>query len=58
MKVYGSRHPMSKRTGDIGMAKRDKQAECTSLGGREMELRSGTWILAVLETRLCMGLVR
>jgi len=41
VKVYGSRHPMSKRTGDTGGWRRsekgDKQVGCTSLGGREME---------------------
>jgi hypothetical protein len=61
VKVYGSRQPMSKRTGDIGMArsaKRDKQGQCTSLGGRVTESRSGTWNLAVLGTRRCMRFVR
>jgi len=40
VKVYGSWHPMSKRTGNIGVAKSkkgEKQVEWTSLGGREME---------------------
>jgi len=61
MTVYGSRHPMSKRTGDIGgrrSEKGEKQVECTSPGDREMEPRSGTWILAVLGSRRCMGFVR
>ena len=36
----------------------ESQVECTSLGDREMEPRSGTWNLAVLGTRRCMGFVR
>jgi len=44
VKVYGSRHPMSKRIGDIGMAKMrrgKKEVECTSLGrqGDGVEVR-------------------
>jgi len=38
--------------------KGEKQVECASLGGREMEPRSGTGNLAVLGTRRCMGFVR
>jgi hypothetical protein len=43
MKVYGSRHPISKRTGDIGVAKIRKwikTRECTSLEGREIKPRT------------------
>jgi len=50
VKVYGSRHPISKRTGDIRVAKIRKwikTRQCTSLGGREMKPRTGTWNLAV-----------
>ena len=54
LKVYGSRHPMSKRTGDTGMAKirkeRQYKGSAPALGGTE-ESRSGTWILALLGTR-------
>jgi hypothetical protein len=42
--VYGSRHPISKRTGDIAVGrseKGDKQVEFTSLGARRW--RSGHW---------------
>jgi len=46
--VYGSRHPISKRNGDIGVGrseKGDKQVECTSLGtGRWSRGQAlGTW---------------
>ena len=40
VKVYGSWHPTSKRTWDTGgqkSEKGEKQVECSSLGGREME---------------------
>ena len=60
VKVYGSRHRMSKRTGDIGVAKirkGRKQVQCTILGGREIEAIASTWNLAVLGTRRCMGFV-
>jgi len=41
VKVYGSQHPMSKRTEDTGMAKRDKTRECTTLRrhGEGVEVR-------------------
>jgi len=40
VKVHGSRHPISKRTGTFGWRrseKGEKQVQCTSLGGGEME---------------------
>jgi len=61
--VYGSRYPMSKGTGDIGVAKIRKGRKTSHVhqpwgGGMEMELRSGTWNLAVFGTTQCMGFVR
>ena len=61
VKVHGSRHPMSKSTGTFGwrrFKKGEKQVECASLGGREIEARAGTWNLAVLGTGRCMGFFR
>ena len=37
--------------------KGEKEVEFTSLGGRKMEVRADIWILAVLESRRCMGVV-
>jgi len=36
VKVYGSRHPVLKRTGDIAVAKirKRRKVECPSLGGQ------------------------
>ena len=59
--VYGSRHPMSKRTANIELAKIRKRRKTGGVHqpwGREMEPRSGTWNLVVLGTRWCMGFVR
>ena len=51
--------PCQRELGTLGWQrseKRDKQGECTSLGGREMQPRLGTWNLEVLRTRRCMNL--
>ena len=49
--------PCQREMGTLGWLrseKRDKQVECTNLGDREIEPRSGTWNMAVLGTRRCM----
>jgi len=46
VKVYGSRHPMSKRTGDIGMAKIRKWRKTIGVGAgrwRRGGQALGTW---------------
>jgi len=53
--------PCQRELGTLGWRRSEegeKQVECNSLWGREMEPRSGTWNLAVLGTRRCMGFVR
>ena len=35
--------------------KAQKQVECCSLGGREMEARAGTWNMRELRNGGCMG---
>ena len=53
--------PCQRELGTLGWRrseKGEKQVECTSLGGREMEQRAGTRNLAVLGTRWCTGFVR
>jgi len=51
--------PCQRELGTLGCRrseKGEKQVESTNLGGREMELRPGTWILTVLGTKWCMDL--
>ena len=61
VKVYGSRHPMSKRTWDIGGGE-DPKRETNKWSAPALDSgrwrRSGTWNLAVLGTGRCMGFVR
>jgi hypothetical protein len=37
--------------------KAQKQVECCSLGGRELEARAGTWNIRELRNGGCMGIV-